>query len=153
MRAFPEPWGDGPVVYPVAPRSPFLLVAVSLRIGDRGCGDPDNRLRIFGTVHRPRLPRSSCHARQMHRWPRPAAEATRVVRATCRLAQGKSPERPRPKERTRCLRKPSSAGGRELADDDGPIFSTVANLVDALQMPRWIESQSIQVRRGGWVGA
>jgi hypothetical protein len=37
----------------------------------------------------------------------------------------------------------TEAGARELADDDGPIFSTVANLVDALQMPRWIESQSI----------
>jgi hypothetical protein len=27
----------------------------------------------------------------------------------------------------------TEAGGRELADDDGPIFSTVAKLVDALQ--------------------
>jgi hypothetical protein len=28
---------------------------------------------------------------------------------------------------------PAEAGDRELADDDGPIFSTVAKLVDALQ--------------------
>jgi hypothetical protein len=27
----------------------------------------------------------------------------------------------------------TEAGDRELADDDGPIFSTVAKLVDALQ--------------------
>jgi hypothetical protein len=30
-------------------------------------------------------------------------------------------------------RRLTEAGDRELADDDGPIFSTVANLVDALQ--------------------
>ena len=30
-------------------------------------------------------------------------------------------------------RRLTEAGVRELADDDGPIFSTVAKLVDALQ--------------------
>jgi hypothetical protein len=30
-------------------------------------------------------------------------------------------------------RRRTEAGARELADDDGPIFSTVAKLVDALQ--------------------
>jgi hypothetical protein len=30
-------------------------------------------------------------------------------------------------------RRLTEAGARELADDDGPIFSTVAKLVDALQ--------------------
>jgi hypothetical protein len=30
-------------------------------------------------------------------------------------------------------RRLTEAGDRELADDDGPIFSTVAKLVDALQ--------------------
>ena len=31
-------------------------------------------------------------------------------------------------------RRLTEAGDRELADDDGPIFSTVAKLVDALQL-------------------
>jgi hypothetical protein len=66
-----------------------------------------------------------------------AASATGSMRSTHGLAQGKSPERPRFERRTRCLRKPSNAGCRicdaALASDDGPIFSTVAKLVDALK--------------------
>jgi hypothetical protein len=34
----------------------------------------------------------------------------------------------------------TEAGARELADDDGPIFSTVAKLVDALQRAVFIRS-------------
>ena len=36
-------------------------------------------------------------------------------------------------------RRLTEAGDRELADDDGPIFSTLAKLVDALQCatPQW----------------
>jgi len=53
------------------------------------------------------------------------------MRATRGLAQGQSPERPRLERRTRCLRKPIK---RRLQDcDDGPIFSTVAKLVEALK--------------------
>jgi hypothetical protein len=36
-------------------------------------------------------------------------------------------------EKKTIKRRLTEAGDRELADDDGPIFSTVAKLVDALQ--------------------
>jgi len=59
------------------------------------------------------------------------------VRATRRLAQGEPPQCPRFERRTRCLREPLSAGCKTvdgaLASDDGPIFSTVAKLVEALK--------------------
>jgi hypothetical protein len=70
------------------------------------------RVRILGAVHRPRLLRPSYYARQIHGWPRKAAEATRAMRATRGLAQGKSPQRPRFERRTRCLTEPSSAGSK-----------------------------------------
>jgi hypothetical protein len=40
-------------------------------------------------------------------------------------------ERPMPEPTIK--RRLANTGDRELADDDGPIFSTVAKLVDALQ--------------------
>jgi hypothetical protein len=40
-------------------------------------------------------------------------------------------ERPMPEPTIK--RRLTEAGARDLADDDGPIFSTVAKLVDALQ--------------------
>lgn len=52
-------------------------------------------VRIFGIVHRPRLPRSRYQARQILRWPRPAAEAARAMRSARGLVRGEPPERPR----------------------------------------------------------
>ena len=59
------------------------------------------------------------------------------MRPTRGLAQGESPERPRLERRARCLRKPSERRLQDcdaaLASDEGPIFSTVAKLVEALK--------------------
>jgi hypothetical protein len=59
------------------------------------------------------------------------------MRATRRVAQGESAERPRPQKRSRCLTKRSNVGLQDcdaaLASDDSPIFSTVAKLVEALK--------------------
>jgi hypothetical protein len=44
-------------------------------------------------------------------------------------------------------RRLAEAGARELADDDGPIFSTVAKLVDALQRA----VRDLPADSGGWL--
>ncbi len=56
------------------------------------------------------------------------------------MAQSEPPERPRFEERIQCLKKPvkrrlQDLGDAALASDDGPIFSTVAKLVEALSRP------------------